>query len=152
DRSRMPQFKFAREKKRLTEDENEFKVRKAWAEAMGMPLAKSAKRSPGETAEEFAARKDLDEAEAREAGMTFVLGLVAEPIPLQYLNNPSADRLAEIKGQQVIAKYNCAGCHVFRPGTIEFKVNDLTLKYLDQAYESQDPKGVKGLPADHYFP
>src|SRR6202011_1044740 len=55
DRLRMPQFKFAR---------GEVK-----------PL-------PGESQEQAELR---EEAEAREAVMTFILGLVAEPVPLKYV-------------------------------------------------------------------
>ena len=29
--------------------------------------------------------------------MTFVLGLVAEPVPLKSINQPTGDRLAEVK-------------------------------------------------------
>src|SRR5205807_1794758 len=87
DRSRMPQFKFARLKKK-----------------------------PAETPEDF------KEANRREAVMTFVLGLVAEPIALQYVNQPTGERLAEIKGRQVLDKFNCAGCHVLRPGVFDFKL------------------------------
>lgn len=62
--------------------------------------------------------------------MTFILGLVAEPIAGRYLNNPNPDRLAEVKGRQVIDKFNCTGCHQIRPGIYEFKGNDDTRKLL----------------------
>ncbi len=48
----------------------------------------------------------------REAVMTFVLGLVADPPRSKYLYQPDARTRALIEGKQVIDKYNCAGCHV----------------------------------------
>ena len=48
----------------------------------------------------------------REAVATFVLGLVAEQVPPKSINQPTGDRLAEVKGRQVLDKYNCAGCHL----------------------------------------
>jgi mono/diheme cytochrome c family protein len=145
DRARMPQFKFARVKKKLAETDQEFQLRKDWAEAKGQPLSKSDKARPAESSEDFAARKDKEEADAREAVMTFVLGLVAEPIPLQYLNTPNPDRLAEIKGRQVLDKFNCAGCHTVRPGAVEFKLSPSLVKRLDNAW---NPKGYK---TDYHF-
>jgi mono/diheme cytochrome c family protein len=94
DRLRMPQFKFARSHIKPLE---------------------------GETQEQAAAR---EEAEAREAVMTFILGLVAEPIPAKFLFDPSPDRLAEVKGRHVLEKYNCAGCHQIRSGVYEVRKND----------------------------
>ena len=41
--------------------------------------------------------------------------------PLKYVNTPDPDRLAEVKGRQVLDKFNCAGCHQVRPGVYEFK-------------------------------
>ncbi len=55
--------------------------------------------------------------------MTFVLGLTAEPMPAAYLNHPDEDRLAEIKGRQILDKYNCAGCHVVQPGRYEVRTS-----------------------------
>src|SRR5207248_2790185 len=56
----------------------------------------------------------------REAVMTFVLGLVAEPVPSRYVNDPTGDKLAIVKGKHVLDKYNCAGCHQLRSGVYEF--------------------------------
>src|SRR5262249_44941199 len=83
ERSRMPQFQFARTHKQ-----------------------------PKETKDAYQARSWKEESDAREAVMTFVLGLIAEPIPLTYLNTPGPDRMAEVKGRQILDKYNCAGCHM----------------------------------------
>src|SRR5262249_39195161 len=114
DRSRMPQFRFAR-----------------------------ARRHPGESEKDFEARTWLEEAQAREAVMTFVLGLVAEPIPFKSVNMPKGDRLAEVKGRQVLEKYNCGGCHLIRPGLFELKATKQVTKSLSQAAEEN--------PADHVF-
>jgi len=118
DRSRMPQFKFARTHKKA-----------------------------GESPEAFRARATREEAEAREAVMTFILGLVGEPIPLPYLNRPGSDRLAEVKGRQVIDTYNCAGCHLIQPGTFAFKVNDQTLPKLEKTFV----QGKDGREKDYDF-
>ncbi|MEL0097250.1 MAG: hypothetical protein VW875_15510 [Planctomycetaceae bacterium] len=50
--------------------------------------------------------------EDREAVITFVLGLVADPPRTKYLYQPDPRAKALIDGKQVIDKYNCAGCHV----------------------------------------
>jgi cytochrome c2 len=107
DRLRMPQFRFAR-----------------------------AERREKETDEEFAARQQREESEAREAVMTFILGLVAEPPPAKFVHNPLPDRLAEIKGRQVLEKFNCGGCHLVRPGVYEFKLTDDQLEKLQANYKT----------------
>ncbi len=67
DRARMPQFKFARLKKGANESDADFLRREAH-----------------------------EEAEAREAVMTFVLGLIAETIPTKFVLQPAGYRLTEI--------------------------------------------------------
>jgi cytochrome c2 len=57
--------------------------------------------------------------------MTFILGLVAEPVPAQFVHKPTGDKLAEVAGRKVLDKFNCAGCHIVRPGSIDFKPVDL---------------------------
>lgn len=115
-----------------------------------MPLFKFAriKQGPKESDADFLARAEKEEADAREAVMTFVLGLVAEPIPLSYLPSPSSERAAEIKGRQILDKFNCAGCHVTRPGTYEFK---LTAKGLAKL-EGRLKDFVGDYPKDHIHP
>src|SRR5262249_36913292 len=78
----------------------------------------------------FKVRKQKEETDARESVMTFVLGLVGDALPHEYLNNPPPDRAAEIKGRQVLDKYNCAGCHQLRPGLYEFKLSPEAKKSL----------------------
>ena len=53
--------------------------------------------------------------EDREAIMTFVLGLVAEPPGERFLPQPDARREAIIEGQAVLAAYRCDSCHVMQP-------------------------------------
>jgi cytochrome c551/c552 len=49
----------------------------------------------------------------REAIITFVLGLVAEPPAQQYVYRASPRRAAIAQGLQAIDKFNCNGCHTF---------------------------------------
>jgi cytochrome c2 len=148
DRSRMPQFKFARDKMKPKEDDTAFNNRKLWAEAIDRPLDKGAKPRPPESTAAYLARKEKDEADDREAVMTFVLGLVAEPIAAQFLNQPSPQRLAEVKGRQVIDKFNCAGCHVLRPGSFQFQLTDTAKRGLDELFKKFEKDGVY---KDDYF-
>jgi mono/diheme cytochrome c family protein len=118
DRLRMPQFQFARRrlpplKKLRDESDDDFEARKKKAE------------------DDFRVRQRREEAEAREAVMTFVLGLVAEPVNAKYVYTPSADRRDEVMGRQVLDKYNCAGCHQVRSGVYEFRPSEATVKRLD---------------------
>ncbi|MCX7416002.1 MAG: c-type cytochrome, partial [Planctomycetia bacterium] len=50
-------------------------------------------------------------AEEREAVMTFVLGLVAEPPAPQFIHKPTPREEARLNGLVVAEKYNCSGCH-----------------------------------------
>jgi cytochrome c2 len=47
----------------------------------------------------------------REAVMTFVLGLVAEPPAPQFIHHPSPREEARLQGLKVAEQYNCGGCH-----------------------------------------
>ncbi|MBY0526275.1 MAG: c-type cytochrome [Gemmataceae bacterium] len=105
DRLRMPQFRFARTERR-----------------------------PNESPESFEARRLKEESEAREAVMTFILGLVAEPIPARYVHQPPPDRMAEVKGRQVLDKFNCNSCHLVRSGVYDFKLSPENLQLLNSAY------------------
>jgi mono/diheme cytochrome c family protein len=121
DRSRMPQFRFARAHPNADEDPAVFEAR-AWHE----------------------------EAEAREAVMTFILGLTAEQVPLKMINQPTGDRLAEVKGRQVIETHNCNGCHQVRPGAYDFQLTPETVESLRAAYKNADIATRSG--AMHSFP
>jgi cbb3-type cytochrome oxidase cytochrome c subunit len=123
DLSRMPHFQFARLKKRAGESDAAFKARRQ-------------------------SEEQYEEAAAREAVATFVLGLVAEPVPTKSTNQPSGDRLAEVKGRQILDKYNCAGCHLIRPGYFEFQPSDDGRKLLEASLAVA--KG--GRDSDHVFP
>jgi mono/diheme cytochrome c family protein len=118
DRLRMPQFRFARSAKKADESDDDYK-----------------------------ARQSLEEAEAREAVMTFILGLVADPVNLKYVYNPPADKLAEVKGRQVLDKFNCAGCHQVRSGVYELKATDEALGNLEASYKA----AASTFAGDHFF-
>jgi hypothetical protein len=62
------------------------------------------------------------DAQQREAVMTFVLGLVAEPPAYEFVYHPDERKQALIAGHQALEKYNCVGCHIVEPEkiTIEF--------------------------------
>ena len=46
----------------------------------------------------------------------------------------TGDRLAEVKGRQVLEKYNCNGCHLIRPGVYDFKPGSKTMEKLELAF------------------
>jgi cytochrome c2 len=50
--------------------------------------------------------------EEREAVITFVLGLVAEPPTEKYVYKPSERDRTIIAGKQVLETFNCGGCHI----------------------------------------
>jgi cytochrome c1 len=115
DRLRMPQFHFGHT--RRLEDEGD---------------------------EQYGARQEKEEAEAREAVMTFVLGLVAEPVPAEYLNRMTPDRLAEVQGRKLVEQFNCVGCHEVRPGVYAFKPTPAVLDRLEDDYRA----AAKSFPSD----
>ncbi len=111
-----------------------------WDDRLRMPQFRfvHAKARAGESEEDFKAREEKEEAEGREAVMTFVLGLVAEPVAAKYVNNPAPDRAAEIKGRQVLDKFNCAGCHQVRAGLYDVKLTADALEAI-QKRSKKDP-------------
>jgi mono/diheme cytochrome c family protein len=122
---------------------------RTWEDRLRMPqfrFARSLKRQ-GESDEDYAARLDLEEAEAREAVMTFILGLVGEAVPLKYLPNPNADRQAEVRGRHVLDKFNCAGCHQVRPGVYEIRQTPDALDRLTEAHRAAE----SSLRTDYHF-
>ncbi len=110
----------------------------------------------------------LDDAQ-REAVITFVLGLVAEPPASQYIFKADARRGAIIAGNEVIEKFNCTGCHTlemerwdlaFDPDSFSEPAPVVDFKFLDAhftpeqiaASQSVDVVGrqhatVVGMPA-----
>ncbi len=121
DRSRMPQFRFARSRKKADETDAEYEAR-SWK----------------------------DEAEAREAVMTFILGLVAEPIPLKHVNLPTGARLAEVKGRQVLDQFNCNGCHLVRSGAFDFNASMDAVKHLDR-FQQLTTDNIKSLGMHTFY-
>ena len=136
DRARMPKFTLGRP--RMTKEERDALKDEATAK---------------DAHAKFEGRKFVEEAKAREAVATFVLGLVAEQVPTKSINTPTGDRLAEVKGRcpGVLDKYNCAGCHTIRPGVYDFKLGPKTLAKLDFALDAQnnliDKLGVIRFPS-----
>lgn len=76
------------------------------------------------------------DAAEREAVITFVLGLVAEPPVAEFVYNPNPRQKAILEGRQVLAKYNCGGCHM------------LEMDQWDLAYT---PGQMEGTPAQSLF-
>ncbi len=144
DRLRMPQFRFARNLKRQKDEVLEPLPEKA-SESQKKAIQAENKRREAR----YQARTTKEEAEAREAVMTFILGLVAEPIPLKHMAQPNADKLAEIKGRQVLERFNCGGCHQVRPGVFEFRPSSDVLKDLDGRLN--DPGMIKTILENHSF-
>ena len=58
-----------------------------------------------------------------EAIATFVLGLVAEPPAEQYVYTPDIREQTRIDGEFLLAKYNCAGCHIIELPRVTFGVD-----------------------------
>ena len=81
--------------------------------------------------------------EEREAIITFLLGLVAQPPAEKYVHVPDAARAAIIDGQELLDRYQCATCHVLEPQTWQ-------LAYPSGAFRPQPDKSV--FPwVDHRF-
>ncbi len=133
DRLRMPQFQFSLGKQSVEGLEKQIKEEK----------------DPGKRKKLQAelAQRTREEAEGREAVMTFILGLVADPIPLKHLAQPNQDKLAEIKGRQVLDRFNCAGCHQIRPGMFEFRPSSDALQILNVDLDRQ----TKNILNTHSF-
>src|SRR5262249_39648228 len=51
-------------------------------------------------------------AEEREAVITFVIGLVADPPQPKYIFRAKDRNAALVAGRAVLEKYNCGGCHI----------------------------------------
>jgi mono/diheme cytochrome c family protein len=122
---------------------------RAWDDRLRMPQFRFARthREENESKEAYEVRREKQEAEAREAVMTFVLGLVAEPVPLKHVYSAPPDKLAEVKGRQVIDKFNCYSCHPIRPAVWEFKTSKDQLELLTKAHAN----AIADVSKDHSF-
>ncbi len=50
--------------------------------------------------------------EENEAVVTFLLGLVGDPPPEQYVYTPTGPAKDRVEGEKLLRKYNCTGCHM----------------------------------------
>ena len=85
--------------------------------------------------------------EQREAVMTFVLGLVAEPPAPQFIYQPSPREEARIAGLKVVEQYNCGGCHTlqmdrwdvrYKPGSLGEAPAVADYPFLSPHFTEQD--------------
>jgi hypothetical protein len=128
-----------------------------WDDRLKMPQFRYAHtyRLPGEADDAFQKRAAQEEHDAREAIMTFVLGLTAEPISRQHIYQPRDDRKYEVRGIQVLEKYNCVGCHTVKPGVFETNLNTKTAdgstleEQMQRQYGKTDPVPISTYP---YYP
>jgi hypothetical protein len=91
----------------------------------------------------------------REAVMTFVLGLVAEPPAPQFVNRPDAREQARLDGLKVAEQYNCGGCHAlqmdrwdvrYKPGSLGEAAEVADYPFLAPHFTDQDVQ--KSLATD----
>jgi cytochrome c551/c552 len=71
----------------------------------------------------------------REAVMTFVLGLVAEPPAPQFVHAPSPREQARLDGLVVAEQYNCGGCHALEMDRWDVRYEPGS---LGEAFETPD--------------
>ena len=85
--------------------------------------------------------------EQREAVMTFVLGLVAEPPAPQFIYQPSPREEARLAGLKVAEQYNCGGCHTlqmdrwdvrYKPGSLGEAPAIADYRFLSPHFTEQD--------------
>jgi mono/diheme cytochrome c family protein len=138
DAHRRDGFLYQKLREPRSYDYDKLKTR-PWDDRLKMPQFKFSRIKPNEneSAEAFAERARKDEEEGVEAVMTFVLGLVADPINLKFVNNPPPDRRNEVQGLRVLEKFNCVGCHIVKPGSYEFELDDDMRAALDRSYKSK---------------
>jgi hypothetical protein len=67
-------------------------------------------------------------ADEREAVMTFVLGLVAQPPPPQFVHQVEDVQRSVHRGRDLLEQYNCASCHLLQPQRwqIAFRSGEIT--------------------------
>ncbi len=85
--------------------------------------------------------------EQREAVMTFVLGLVAEPPAPQFVYQPTPREEARLAGLKVAEQYNCGGCHTlqmdrwdihYKPGSLGEASVAADYPFLSPHFTEQD--------------
>jgi hypothetical protein len=86
-------------------------------------------------------------AEEREAVITFVLGLVADPPQPKYIFKAKDRNAALIAGRQVLEKYNCGGCHIlgmekwqisYAPGEFGERPDPPSYEFLKSHFSPQE--------------
>jgi hypothetical protein len=86
-------------------------------------------------------------AEEREAVITFVLGLVADPPQPKYIFKAQPRNAALIAGRQVLEKFNCGGCHIlglekwqvsYTPGEFGERPDPAVYPYLKPHFSPQE--------------
>lgn len=86
-------------------------------------------------------------AEEREAVITFVLGLVADPPQPKYVYKARDRQAALVAGRQVLEKYNCGGCHIlglekwqisYAPGEMGERPEPPVYPYLNKHFGPQE--------------
>jgi mono/diheme cytochrome c family protein len=123
-----------------------------WDDRLKMPQFNFSRIKPNkdESAEAFAVRAAKEEEENVEAVMTFILGLVADPISLKFLNNPPPDRRNEVAGLKVLEKFNCIGCHILKPAGFDAVLTDDLRKDFASRLAKDDSQAE--LSRDPAFP
>jgi len=86
-------------------------------------------------------------AEEREAVITFVLGLVADPPQPKYVFQAKGRNAALVAGKHVLEKYNCGGCHIlglekwkvsYNPGEFGERAVPAMYEFLKPHFSPQD--------------
>jgi cbb3-type cytochrome oxidase cytochrome c subunit len=127
---------------------------RGWLERLVMPqfrFARSQQRR-GEEDAAFQSRRAVEEADARESAMTYVLGLVGEPVPAGQRPAPESDHAIEARGRAILDKYNCGGCHQIQPGVYEFDLTPEIKEKLLNTYNKAAVEDVAGWIKDHVYP
>ena len=84
-------------------------------------------------------------AEDREAVITFVLGLVAEPPREKYLYKANPRAKAIVEGKIVLEKFNCGGCHILESDKYK-------LAFTAGTYDAQSPSDIYPFLNPHFSP
>ncbi|MFO0841349.1 MAG: hypothetical protein U0797_02975 [Gemmataceae bacterium] len=82
--------------------------------------------------------------------MTFIFGLVAEPMPAKYLYNPSPEKKAEIAGQLVLDRFNCGSLPPDSVGRVRVQAGRRR-NVLDRSYNLAAGDNGRNLLKDHAF-